>query len=230
MAQQADHTGHRSRLKDRYKREGLEHFQPHNVLELLLFYGIPYKDTNDTAHLLIDRFGSLEGVLEAPLEELVKVHGVGENTAMLLRLVRDIRIYEVRARNQSVRYIRTTQEAVAYLEREFYGAVVEKLIVLCLDNSDRIICCDTVETGTVNYNNINIRKVAEAIFRHNTSRVVFAHNHPKGRAEPSMEDIEFTATMRNMLATFGIQTRDHMIIGDGCYCSMREAEMTKYMF
>ena len=81
------HSQHRKRMKERFLLEGLEHFEPHNILELLLFYSVPQKDTNETAHLLIERFGSLRGVLDAPFEELCRVPGIKEHSATLIKLI-----------------------------------------------------------------------------------------------------------------------------------------------
>ena len=84
------HEGHRQRLKERFLREGLDHFEPHTVLELLLFYAVPQRDTNELAHRLIARFGSLDAVFDAAFDELCAVEGIGRNTATLLKLVPDL--------------------------------------------------------------------------------------------------------------------------------------------
>ena len=77
MEEKAMHDGHRQRLKDRFLREGIDNFEDHNILELLLFFGIPRRDTNTLAHNLMEKFGTLSGVFEAPFEELCKVKGTG---------------------------------------------------------------------------------------------------------------------------------------------------------
>ena len=94
------HSGHRSRLRQRFLKQGIEGFEPHNILEILLFYGIPYRDTNDIAHKLIDKFGSLEGVFDADIKELTKIDGIGENSATLIKLVPQIsKYYKTMLRN-----------------------------------------------------------------------------------------------------------------------------------
>ena len=84
------HEGHRQRLKNRFLTEGLDSFETHNILELLLFYSIPQRDTNGIAHKLLDTFGSLKGVFEADFEELIKIDGIKENTATLLKLIPEV--------------------------------------------------------------------------------------------------------------------------------------------
>ena len=90
------HDGHRQRVYDRLRKEGLDSFSPHNVLELLLFFSSPRADTNEIAHRLIDRFGSVAAVLDAPESELVKVNGVGEYSATLIKLIPQLARYVIR--------------------------------------------------------------------------------------------------------------------------------------
>ena len=128
------HQGHRERMKQRFLKEGLDGFADHEVLELLLFYAIPQRDTNDLAHRLIDRFGSLDAVLDAPREELLSVKGVGENTATLLTLATWIyRRYLISAQREPVR-VDSTDKAKALLWPRFVGEKDEVVYMLCMDS------------------------------------------------------------------------------------------------
>lgn len=230
MVKRVDHSGHRQRLKDRYLAEGIDHFQIHNVLELLLFFGIPYRDTNEIAHRLIDTFGSLDGVLDAPVKELAKVSGVGENTAILIHLVRDIQRVSSLEKNTTAVSIKSSEDAVAYFKNYFSSLTVEYLALLCLDNSGKIITCSTVAKGTVNYSSINTRKVIETILQNNSASVIFGHNHPKGKGKPSPDDVEFTVEIKNILRAMNISVRDHIIIGENNEYSMADDEIYDLMF
>lgn len=128
------HSGHRARLRDRFRREGydLDHFEPHNILELMLFYCAPQKDTNELAHLLIDEFGSISGVFDAPYEELVKVSGVGEYTATFIKTIPALfRVYETdRLKDEAV--LDSAQAARRYFIPKFIGRTEELVYVALL--------------------------------------------------------------------------------------------------
>lgn len=109
------HTGHRQRLKERFLKEGLDHFDEHQVLELLLFYCIPRIDTNPLAHALLERFGSLAQVLEAPVEELEKVPGIGSNAATFLSLTTAVGRYYLVNRSIQTVILPTIEKCGAYL-------------------------------------------------------------------------------------------------------------------
>lgn len=116
------HTGHRKRVKDEFRARGLEGWPDHRVLELLLFYAIPQGDVNGLAHDLIDRFGSLAGVLDASEDELRKVPGVGEHTSLLLQLIPAVGARYREQRSDLGELVQTPREAAALLEPYFFGA------------------------------------------------------------------------------------------------------------
>ena len=138
------HKGHRERLKARFLEEGLDNFTDIQVLELLLFYAIPQKDTNPIAHELLDHFGSLSQVLEAPVEELKKVNGIKDNAATLLSLITQIsRYYQVDC-SQRVEVLTTLDACGAYLVPRFFGRSNETVFLLCLDAKCKVLSCKEV--------------------------------------------------------------------------------------
>ena len=157
----AIHDGHRQRLKDRFCKEGLDHFEEHQVLELLLFYCIPRIDTNPIAHELLHRFGSLAQVLEAPVEELEKVQGIGHNAAVFLSLITAAgRYYQVNCASRNV--VLTSVEACGrYLMPFFYGQRNELVYLLCLDAKCKVLCCKKIGEGSVNSAGVPIRRIVE---------------------------------------------------------------------
>ena len=125
------HEGHRQRVKDRFRREGLDNFDELYVLELLLFYCIPRKDTNPIAHRLLDHFGSLTAVLEASPEELEKVEGINASASTFLSLITQVgRYYQVH-RAEPGDILRTSDQCGNYLMPYFFGRDNETVFLLC---------------------------------------------------------------------------------------------------
>ncbi len=214
------HDGHRERLKKQFREGGLDHFTDYQILELLLFYIIPRRDTNPIAHRLIDRFGSLSQVLEAPTEELEKVEGIGPNAALLLSLITEVaRVYMVnRAEKQTM--LNSIEECGQYLKSFFIGRRVEMVYLLCLDAKCKVLSCREVGEGGVNSANVPIRKIVELALSQNASSVVLAHNHPSGLALPSEEDISTTRRVAAALSTVDIPLVDHIIVADDDFVSL----------
>lgn len=214
------HAGHRERLKDRFLKQGLDGFTDIQALELLLFYSIPRQDTNPIAHKLLNHFGSLSQVLEAPPEELKKIGGIGENSALLLNLINQMgRFYLVdKAKREQV--LPTIEDCARYLQPYFYGRMNETVFLLCLDAKCKAICCKNVGEGSINSAGISIRKIVETALREGATSVVLAHNHPSGIAIPSPEDIQTTRRIAAALQSVEVYLADHIVVADGDYVSM----------
>ena len=216
----AIHDGHRQRLKERFRLEGLDNFDELQVLELLLFYCIPRQDTNPLAHRLLDHFGSLSQVFEAPIGELEKVPGMGQGAATFLHLVRDAgRYYQVN-RSQQEKILTTTDQCGAYLEPFFFGRRNETVFLLCLDAKCKVLCCKEVGEGSINSAGVPVRRIVEMALGVNASTVVLAHNHPSGLAIPSSEDMQTTLRVAAALDTVDIALADHIIVADGDFVSL----------
>ncbi len=214
------HKGHRERLKARFLEEGLDNFTDIQVLELLLFYAIPQKDTNPIAHELLDHFGSLSQVLEAPVEELKKVNGIKDNAATLLSLITQIsRYYQVDC-SQRVEVLTTLDACGAYLVPRFFGRSNETVFLLCLDAKCKVLSCKEVGEGSVNSAGISIRKIVETALAANATTVVLAHNHPSGVALPSNDDVQTTRRIAAALSAVEVHLADHIVVAEGDYVSM----------
>ena len=133
------HTNHRERLRDRFLKDGLDSFEPHNVLELLLFYAQPRGDMNPLAHRLIDTFGSLSGVLDAAIEDLCSIKGMGKNTAVFLKMIPQLCRYYLDDKYQNGFIIDSTQKAGEFLLPKFVGRTNEVVYLVCLDNKGKVI-------------------------------------------------------------------------------------------
>lgn len=214
------HKDHRQRVRERYLKEGLDGFSEVQVLELLLFYVIPRQDTNPIAHRLIDRFGSLHQVLEAPVEELEKVEGIGPNAALLLSLITAVaRVYAVN-RTEKQKILRTIEDCGEYLKSFFIGRRSEMVYLLCLDAKCKVLGCREIGEGSVNSANVPIRRIVETALGLNATSVVLAHNHPSGIALPSGEDVLTTHRVAAALSTVDIVLVDHIVVADDDYVSM----------
>ncbi len=216
----AMHDGHRKRLKERFLLEGLDNFSDVQVLELLLFYAIPRKDTNPIAHQLLARFGSLSQVLEAPVEELQKVEAIGPNAAVLLHFSTALGRYYLVDRAMQNTVLSTTEKCGEFLAPFFHGRRNETVYLLCLDAKCKLLCCREVSEGSVNSASVSPRKVVEIALAANATTVVLAHNHPSGIAVPSAEDVQTTYRVANALDTVEITLADHIIVADGDFTSM----------
>ena len=214
------HDGHRQRLKKRFLEEGLDGFSDVQVLELLLFYAIPRKDTNPIAHELLSRFGSLSQVLEAPAEELAKVSGISENAATLLHLTTQVGRYYLMDRKSRVNILPTIEDCARYLHPFFFGRRNETVYLLCLDAKCKVLCCREVGEGSVNSAGISTRRIVEMALGVNATTVVLAHNHPSGIAIPSADDIQTTHRIAAALAAVEIHLADHIVVADDDYVSM----------
>ena len=214
------HDGHRQRLKDRFRAEGLDHFDERHVLELLLFYCVPRQDTAPLAQRLLDHFGTVSQVLEASIEELEKVSGVGYNVSTLLALIPELSRYYMVNRTMNHEILNTTDLCGNYMMQRFHGRRNETVFLLCLDAKCKVLCCREVGEGSVNSANIPIRRIVEMALADNATSVVLAHNHPSGLALPSAEDVQTTRRLSLALQTVDIHLVDHIIVADDECVSM----------
>ena len=217
------HEGHRQRLKERYLREGLDHFEQHQVLELLLFYCVPRKDTNPIAHALLERFGTLDQVLEAPLPELMKVPGMGQSAASFLALIRDLDRYRQVHCSERPTILTTVDACGQYLVPMFRNRRNETVFLLCLDAKCKVLCCKEVGEGRVNSAAIPIRRVVEMALAANATSVVLAHNHPSGLAVPSDEDVCTTKRVAVAFITVEIHLVDHIVVAADDFVSLAQS-------
>lgn len=217
------HDGHRDRMRRRFLANGLNGFADHEVLELLLYYAIPRGDVNPLAHALMDRFGSLSGVLAAPAELLAQVEGVGERTAMLLRLVPQIAQMARLADMEREVALNTREKIGDYLLELFSRERNEAVYQVCLDGKGKLLACRRLGEGSASAVNLDVRKIVQNAIVFCACSVILAHNHPSGVALPSHEDRVATRMVREALETMGVRLVDHVIVADNDYVSMAES-------
>ena len=223
------HEGHRERLRDRFREHGLDSFNELNALELILFFAIPRRDTNPIAHELLDHFGSLQAVLMATEQELCAVPGIGMQAATLLRLIPQMMRKCETSRAANIKTISSTAEAVEYLKPRFLYEQEEVVLLLCLDSQRRVTACAEVGRGVVNATETSLRRIVETALKYKAVSAILSHNHPDGRATPSVEDDHMTRQVINSLALVGVSLTDHIIIAQDGYASFKRCGMlTRY--
>ena len=214
------HENHRDRVKQRFLNESLDGFADHEVLEFLLFYAIPQKDTNPTAHLLLKHFGSLSAVFEADINQLTEVPGIGHHAATLIKMIPQLsRRYITDGIKSDVAYDNVSKIG-DYLIKRYVGCSVETVLLMLLDNKYHLIECVKVHEGSVNSAAISTRKLAEIALFKRASMVVLAHNHPGGTPIPSSDDLYTTQSILAAFRALDINMIEHILVAGDKYATL----------
>lgn len=213
------HAGHRERLRKRFEENGFAGFQQHEILEFILGYAIPQKDLNPVAHALINHFGSLSAVLDASVDDLKKVDGIGSYSAVFINMFPKLfRVYsELRGRKKA---LYSADDAGEFLKPKFYGLKYEIIYGIFLDSKCMILKHCILSEGNINSVPMCTRKICEIAFQTGANTLVIAHNHPSGIALPSKDDIYNTANLSKSIKDFDIMLMDHLIFADDDYISL----------
>lgn len=214
------HKDHRSRLKKQFVENGIDKLTDIQKLELLLFYAIPLKDTNPLAHKLLNEFGSLSAIMSASYNELIKVDGIKENTATLLKFFGSMLNYVSRPDEEDI--ITSSSKAKAYVSKYFNHVAVEQFYVFCLTKSNKVKKAFLLNSGSTSEVNIEIRNITEKSLETNCNRMIVAHNHPQGRAVMSPQDCRFTFSLLCSCILNNIELLDHIIVGTDKTISLYE--------
>lgn len=208
------HEEHRDRMRKRFLRDGIDKFESHEVLEMLLYGVIPRRNTNDIAHNLMDHFGTLSNVIDASYAELLKVKGVGPIVAVFINLMSGlIHRYLVDQETPSDNNPLSLKEIEDIFISKFFNIKDEHLAVMLLDKDNRFLACDVLRKGSFDAVSVNAREIFDYASRYNSNKVIIAHNHPSGIAMPSAEDLKFTMELRRVLHFLNIYLFDHIIVG-----------------
>ena len=225
------HEKHRARLRETFRKAGADDMPDHNLLELLLFYSIPRKDTNELAHRLISTFGSLNGVFDATYERLLEVEGVGESSALLLSTIPALCRRYVEGSVSGKINLSEPEDAILYVVKKFYGNHKREIFyMLCLDGVGNLINCCKMSEGSAGTVVVDKRYVLETAIRNNADKVIFAHNHPNGVAVPSKNDLSLTSELGSLLNGLGIRVADHIIVAGGDSISLASLEKYRPLF
>ena len=232
MAKKSLHDGHRRRVKDNVLENGFSQLEEHKLLELMLFYSIPRGDTNELAHLLIDKtYGSLEGVLNASVESLQRVKGVGESTAIMLATMGEI-YRKISRTPKPVRRVYKSTDALKRLTlSQLEGREGEGVVLFCFDENRKLTRCATISEGDLISSEVDMKAIVTHLVDSEASVAVLAHNHPTSSAMPSAFDIDATRTVSVTLRKINCVLVDHIIVGgNGEVYSMQEDPRFSGMF
>lgn len=217
------HDGHRERMKSRFIQAGIDGFNDHNLLEMLLFYAVPRKNTNVMAHNLIKHFGSLTAVFEADFEALKEVEGIGDNAATLIKLAPQLGKRYLEEKSVPRNTVNNVSQAGEYFVAKFMFEVNESAYALLLDSSNGIIACKQISRGIVNATEVGVRMLVETAIKNNAVSVILAHNHPDGPPLPSKEDEYCTSLVKKALELVDVKLADHIIVAGKEFHSLNKS-------
>ena len=217
--QNPSYIGHRRRIKDKYKKSGIDGWLDYEVLELVLSYAVARKDTKPIAKELMTRFKTINGILDADSKELKSISGISEHTTLFLNLLKDIAILYLENGLHNKDLLSSPELVFDYLKASLKGCVDEEFKTLFLNGRNQLIAVETLQTGTVNRSVVYPRKLVERSLYHHAVGVIIAHNHPAGTLTPSKEDCALTKSVKDALKTVEISLLDHIIIGGNDYFS-----------
>ena len=225
------HDGHRERMRKEIMNNGFnESTPPHKILEFLLFYCISRKDTNPIAHALINRFGSLSGVLDAPIEEIAEFEGMSERSALLIKSIIPIsRLYKNEKAEDSPIF-KKLDDLGEYAVNKYFGVTVERAAIISLDGKGKLLGFDYLADGDISSVGISFRDTMSYLLKRNASAAVLVHNHPSGLAVPSSNDLILTENLADVLKNMGIYLVDHIIISGSDYVSMAQSREYSHIF
>ena len=213
------HAGHRKNLRSEFLANGLEGKAGHQKLELLLTYAIPRRDVNPIAHKLINEFGSLSAVIDAPVEELTKIEFISENVAVLIKLIPQIALAYNDSKWGEKPELSTSEKLVKYIKSKFIGQKNEVLYILSLDIKCKLIAINSVTSASREYAQVSIKEVASIAIKTGAKFVALVHNHPSGNLQPSADDIIVTQKIKNALLPIDVTLIEHIIIsGENTFC------------
>ncbi len=214
------HAGHRERMLEKLRKNDAEAFDDEQMLEMLLYLTIPRGDTKPIAHELISRFGSFSRVLDAPVQDLVRVDGVGQRTATGIRLLHEAFRTYFRDRCDVGILMDTADKYGAFLVCRMFGIPEEITGLICLDGKFKFLSYTQISAGTPLGTDVSNRRIMEAVVRCGAANAVVAHNHPSGFLFPSPEDIEATKLTCALLESIDVKLLDHVIVAENEYMSM----------
>ncbi len=213
------YLGHRKRLRKRFLDNGIEALSDYEILELLLSFSIPVKDTKTIAKTLLKKYGSIKEVFSnLYIKDFLQITGVGEQSFVLFKLVNDINKYIATEKFLKKKIIKSILDVVEFSKNIMWNLSVEEFRIIFLNSKNEILNCEKVAEGIVNEAYIYVRKIFEKAFYYHATALILIHNHPSGKAVPSKEDIAITQKIVTLARDLGITIHDHVIIArDGFY-------------
>ena len=224
------HEGHRDRMKSEFLEYGLENMSKHKIIELLLFYSVPRCDVNNLAHELINKYKTISGVLDAPVDELIKFKGITLNNVGIIKMIMPIAREYLKEKEGRLSVFKNVEEIGNYLLKRYIGFTNERFSVLCLNSSGQCLGFKTLKEGDISAVGVSTRDVVEFALKTNANCVIISHNHPSGIALPSNEDIAITKQVRAALSYVGVALIDHIIVANNDFVSLHQTKKYNSIF
>ncbi len=219
------HDGHRNRMREKFMKTGFDNMEDHEILEMMLFYCIPRKDTNETAHILLNSLGTLVDVFEAPTDSL-ESYGLSHNAAVYIKMITAFcrKYYIDKTKNKSFNLHGGNIQERIY--PQFIGINDhERLVMLLVDTHGRELYSGVVSDGSLSNLTADIKKMQELSLKYHAWGAIIAHNHPSGLPVPSKSDIEMTRLLKEKLSAINVQLLDHFIVcGQDCVSMAMDEE------
>lgn len=225
------HSGHRQRMREKALEYGFETFKEHEIIEMLLFLGIPQRNTNPLAHELLNKFGSFSAVFEADYEELVNVKGMTQTAAFSIKMIPEIfsRYIEDKSKDK-LSDVNSIDDAFDYFYPKYIGATNEILYMMLLDTAGRVLSLDRLSVGGPGSADVEMRKIVERCVKHRATQAILCHNHPSGILESSHDDFVTTSKINRVLIPIGVTLVDHIIVCNDKFVSLRADESYSSIF
>jgi DNA repair protein RadC len=214
---------HRKRIREKFRKTGFDGFQDYEALEILLIYALPRRDVKPLAKDLLKKFGDFQGVLDAPVEELASFPGLGDTSALLLKVARECSDLYLKKKVVKKPRVCSSPDLINYCRMSMSGLKDEQFRVVFLNTQNEVIEIETVQEGTIDQSVVYPRKVMERALYYKAAALIFVHNHPGGNVKPSYADKEITKSLVEAASSMEIEVHDHLIIGRDGYFSFRDS-------
>lgn len=222
MAENGDiHKGHRKRMMEKFSEFGIDVFSDHEKLEMLLYLMLPRKNTNLIAHNLINGFGSLKNLLIAPGDELQKIEGIGKSSSLNLQFIGAFTNYLNRVEATPKESFAVKEKVTEFCINYFKDKIKEVLTLILLDDKYTLLQVCDINSDELNHVTFGLREIVGLIMKYNCRNVIIAHNHIKGTANPSDDDVRQTREINRYLKAIDVGLVDHIIVSKDNAISLR---------
>ena len=215
-------AGHRQRLKKRFLDNNLDGMHDYEVLELLLTYSIPRRDVKPLAKRLLNEFGTLANIFDAEINQLIKIKGIADNSAILISLLRNIATAYLEQKTQDVDVLRSPKKVYDFARMKLGNSKIEQFLVIFLNIKHHVIHCEVMSKGTVDRTVAYPRDIMRSALTNGATGIILVHNHPTGVCEPSVNDINLTERIVSSADTCDVAVLDHIIVSKTNYYSFRK--------
>ena len=222
MTEKPHYHGHIDRLRERFIKTGITSLQDYEILELLISYAIRGKDVKPAAKRLIDRFGTLQGVMNADIDALCEVKGIGRRSAGFIRFVREIIFSYLAEEMTGDDYLESPESVVKFCRSRLAGLKNETFMAIFLDVKNKVLGYEILQEGTIDKTVLFPRKLVEYALAKNASGIILVHNHTSGDIQPSSHDQSLTREIAAALKPLDIRLLDHLIVGASGHFSLMD--------